>query len=345
MKAKGLKQGMAYAYVHFALEVICFFYLTRYFKSAEIAWTAALFYDVLAFAPQTVIGAFCESRPGFHPGITGAVLVTLAAVTGVLYQPAAFVCLIILAIGNGFVHISGALVTLRESEGTLSAPAIFVAGGSFGVIAGKMLSLHQYLWITVILMGIAVAVMVVNDRKLITDRDYRVKVCSHDIARDYNAALVIGLLFVVVAVRSYMAYGIPTTWNRSVMQTLALYCAMGAGKALGGIAADLAGPKKTAITSTILALPFLLLGSSHMYISLIGVLLFSMTMAITLGGIVSRLKSNPGTAFGITTLGLLAGTLPVLFFGAPKGCAGVVVLVVSTVVAAVCLAVALKGKI
>ena len=42
-----------------------------------------------------------------------------------------------------------------------------------------------------------------------------------------------------------------------------------------------------------------------------------MTMAITLGGLVSVLPENPGVAFGVTTLGLLLGTLPTFFFPMP----------------------------
>jgi hypothetical protein len=49
-------------------------------------------------------------------------------------------------------------------------------------------------------------------------------------------------------------------------------------------------------------------------ISLIGVMFFSMTMAITLGIVVSVLKEHPGFAFGFTTIGLFLGTAPIFFF-------------------------------
>ena len=51
-----------------------------------------------------------------------------------------------------------------------------------------------------------------------------------------------------------------------------------------------------------------------MEISLIGIALFSMTMAVTLALIVSRLRHYPGIAFGFTTLGLFAGSLPFFFY-------------------------------
>ena len=51
-----------------------------------------------------------------------------------------------------------------------------------------------------------------------------------------------------------------------------------------------------------------------MFVSLIGIMFFSMTMAITLGLIVSVIKKYPGIAFGFTTLGLFLGTVPIFFY-------------------------------
>ena len=88
---------------------------------------------------------------------------------------------------------------------------------------------------------------------------------------------------------------------------------MGLGKCLGGILSDKFGIRKVAILSTLLAIPFLCFGDNIMIISIIGVMFFSMTMAITLGILVSVLKKTPGLAFGITTIGLFLGTAPIFF--------------------------------
>ena len=118
----------------------------------------------------------------------------------------------------------------------------------------------------------------------------------------------------VVAVRGFMGYGIPTAWNKTVVQTVLLFAFMGIGKALGGIAADRFGFKKTALFSTVAAVPLLMGGNDHMLISLTGVMFFSMTMAITLGILVSVMPEAPGLAFGWTTIGLFMGSAPVFFF-------------------------------
>ena len=115
-----------------------------------------------------------------------------------------------------------------------------------------------------------------------------------------------------------MGYGIPTSWNKTVLQNVLLFVFMGLGKALGGILSDTYGIRKVAILSTLLAIPFLCFGDSIMIISLFGVMAFSMTMSITLGILVSVLKKTPGLAFGLTTIGLFLGTLPIFFVKTPN---------------------------
>lgn len=128
-----------------------------------------------------------------------------------------------------------------------------------------------------------------------------------------NPGLVIIIAVFVVIIRGYMGYGIPTTWNKTTFQTILFFFTMGIGKALGGILSDTFGIKKVAILSTLIAIPFLCFGDNIMLVSLIGIMFFSMTMAITLGILVSVLKKTPGLAFGLTTIGLFLGTAPIFF--------------------------------
>ena len=128
-----------------------------------------------------------------------------------------------------------------------------------------------------------------------------------------NSNIVIIIAVLVIIVRGYMGYGIPTSWNKTISETILLFSIMGIGKALGGILSDLIGVRKTAIISTLLAIPFLCFGDKIMIVSLIGVMFFSMTMSITLGIIVSELKKTPGLAFGLTTIGLYLGSFPIFF--------------------------------
>ncbi len=147
-----------------------------------------------------------------------------------------------------------------------------------------------------------------------------------------NPWIVIILSVFVVIVRGYMGYGIPTSWNKTVLQTILLYVFMGTGKALGGILSNAFGIRKVAIISVLVAVPFLLFGDNIMILSLVGILMFSMTMSITLALLVSVLKKNPGLAFGHTTIGLFLGTIPIFFIKPTTFITNALIIIISTII-------------
>ena len=366
-----LKVSFGYAFIHFSMEVLCFFFLYRVFSAGSYWWSIALVYDTIAFAGQVPVGAFCEKFPRFRPGICGALMLAAGAAVGLIAAGGskigaiaadgskigavteaelgqitdivsgasgtagvgtiatviAIIGFVILTLGNALLHISGALITLRASEGRLSEPGIFVGGGAFGVITGRLLgSGDGPVWIPFILMAVAFILIIAIDRRMSgfgsdagNSGSFSDFPCKHDVASSRPMEIIIIVLAGVVAVRSYISNGIPMQWKKTVFETVMLYVAMGTGKMAGGVLADIFGTRRVGVISCILAVPFLLLGNDLMWVSLIGIALFSMTMAIALGGIVSVLKSNPGTAFGITTLALFLGSLPVFFLPMPKG--------------------------
>lgn len=76
---------------------------------------------------------------------------------------------------------------------------------------------------------------------------------------------------------------------------------------------DRYGTRTASVISIAVSVPFLLFGADRMMLSLFGVMLFSMTMPITLGIIATVLPETPGLAFGLTTIGLFLGSCPLLF--------------------------------
>ena len=244
-------------------------------------------------------------------GLIGVILLVISYLIYGLTNLPIYLSLIMLAIGNACLHISGAEDTLKSSGGKLSPAAIFVAGGSFGVVSGKLLAkvgLNPLILIPFILTIIPFVLLskkYINKNSNTNNFNY--------VREDLNPSIVILVAVLVVIVRGYMGYGIPTSWNKTVLQTVLLFCTMGIGKALGGILSDLFGIRRVAVISCLAAIPFLCFGDSNMFISLIGVMFFSMTMAITLGILVSKLKKKPGLAFGLTTIGLFLGTFLVFF--------------------------------
>ena len=315
--AAGLAPGWLYFYVHFVTEVVCFFALGRLAGDSAWLWIMPLIYDALAFVPQSLIGAWSDRHPRCNFGVIGLVLLSAASLLFLLSgKPAALIALIVLCIGNACTHVSGAEVTLRSAAGRLSPSAIFVSGGSFGVITGRLLAKTGLpIWVMAIfaLTAIPFVLLAEYDRRA-ADKTARPCAAFHYASEKVPAVVVILAAVLIVIVRGYMGYGIPTSWKKTVLQTVLLYVAMGVGKAAGGVLADRFGVKRIALFSAAAALPFLLLGDERMLISLIGVMFFSMTMSITLALLVSVLPETPGLAFGLTTIGLFLGTAPIFFF-------------------------------
>lgn len=316
---KNIGAGYLYFYIHFVVEVICFYTLAKLLGNSIFLWIAPFMYDAFAFVPQSLIGYISDKYPKINIGIIGTILLLIGLITCNLHI-LGYIPLIILCLGNACLHVSGAETTLRASDGKLSHSAIFVAGGSFGVITGKLLGTLNFSYLFLVLLGLTMIPFILLADEYRKEADKQKQPCKNFnyINKKINPFIIILLAVFVVIVRGYMGYGIPTSWNKTVSQTILLYFAMGTGKALGGILSDWIGIRKTAVISILLALPFLLFGDDLMLISLIGVLMFSMTMSITLAILVSVLKNKPGLAFGLTTIGLFLGTVPIFFIKLSK---------------------------
>ena len=310
-KSKDIKTGYLYFYVHFIVEVVCFFYLSRVTNNSYFVWLIPFIYDGVAFVPQSLIGYISDKYPKINMGIIGVILLLISYLIYGLTNISVYVSLIILCLGNAFLHVAGAETTLKTSNGKLSPAAIFVSGGSFGVVSGRLLAKTSINPLLLIVLILTIIPFVLLSDTFITKESNTDK--FNFVKNNINKEFIILIAVLVVIIRGYMGYGIPTSWNKTTVQLIIFFCIMGLGKALGGILSDLIGIRKTAIMSTLLAIPFLCFGDNIMIISLIGVMFFSMTMAITLGILVSVLKKSPGLAFGLTTIGLFLGTAPIFY--------------------------------
>ena len=326
-KAKNIMTGLLYFYVHFITEIICFFCLSKIFGDRPLLWLVPFMYDFLAFVPQSIIGYISDKHPKFKPGLTG-VIITILGLLSYYVVTNFYLSIALIAIGNAFIHVSGAEVTLRTSGGKMAHSAIFVSGGSFGVVTGKLLAKTWFsYWMLIPFALTMIPFMIKADQ-------YQKEECNNF---NYNNPKVPKMLLIVIAtlvviIRGYMGYGIPISWNKTTIQLVMLFAFMGIGKALGGILIDKIGMRKTALISTIGAYPLLIFGENIMVISLIGVMFFSMTMAITLGLLVSVLKKKPGLAFGFTTIGLFLGTAPTFFYAVYDNKINILIVSIATLI-------------
>lgn len=311
LKSENIGSGYLYFYIHFITEIACFYFLSKATNNSNIVWLVPFIYDGMAFVPQALIGYINDKYPKIIFSLIGTILIVISFLIYFLTSLNIYVSLIMFCIGNAFIHINGAEVTLKSSKGKLSHSAIFVAGGSFGVITGKLLAKSIMPFWAIALICLTMIPFILLAQKYI-NKDSNCNNFNYANIK-INPMLIVLLATLVVIVRGYMGYGIPTSWNKTTIQTVLLFSIMGIGKALGGILSDSFGIRKVALISTVFAIPFLCFGDNLMVISLIGVMFFSMTMAITLAILVSVLKKSPGLAFGFTTIGLFLGTAPIFF--------------------------------
>ena len=336
---ENIATGYLYFYVHFIVEVICFYHLSK-ISNSPIVWLVPFLYDAFAFVPQSLIGRFSDKYRKVNVSLIGVALLFIGLLLYCL-GVSKFISLFVICFGNCFLHVGGAETTLRTSKGKLAHSAIFVAGGSFGVITGRLLAktgLNPYYLLPVILTMIPFILLADSYVK----EDSNCKNFNY-VKSGLSPGIVILIAVVVVIVRGYMGYGIPTSWNKTILQNVYLFFIMGFGKALGGILSDAFGIKKVAILSTLLAIPFLIIGDNLMFVSLIGVMFFSMTMAITLGILVSKLKETPGLAFGLTTIGLFLGTAPIFFVKITSSLANILMIVILSIMCSIALGYILRG--
>lgn len=332
--------GYLYFYIHFVVEIVCFFFLSRVTNNSDFVWMIPFIYDGLAFVPQSIIGYINDKYPKINMALIGTILLVISYLIYGLINISVYYSLIILCLGNAFLHVAGAENTLKTSDGRLSPSAIFVSGGSFGVICGRLLakSTINPLWLLIPILSI-IPFSILSDTYINKESN-----CNNFnyVKDNINPYLVVLIALFVVIVRGYMGYGIPTSWNKTTIQLVIFYFIMGFGKALGGILSDKYGIRKVAILSTLLAIPFLCFGDNIMIISLIGVMFFSMTMSITLGILVSVLQRSPGLAFGITTIGLFLGTVPIFFIKLSMSI-NIIIIIVFSIVCSLLLSYILKG--
>jgi MFS transporter, FSR family, fosmidomycin resistance protein len=95
-----------------------------------------LLYHALAFGLQPMVGLATDAAKAPRFAAVLGCLITAAAVLLTSWPVAAIVAV---GIGNAVFHVGGGTVSLRLTPGRATAPGLFVAPGSIGLLAGAIL--------------------------------------------------------------------------------------------------------------------------------------------------------------------------------------------------------------
>lgn len=297
------KSLVAYTYSHFAVDFACFYILLGYVLQSKTVFEyaiLALSYNTIAFGGQVLVGSFCDGNTNFKAGLFGGVLVLFA----LAFPSLPVVALILCAVGNAFFHVGGGIDSLVFSNGKTARGGIFVSTGAVGLILGTLLGNHGgYAFVPALLMAAACLAMWKFGMVKGENKSPSMRVARESLS--YKIIVICALITIVF--RSFIGGAIPISWGSSWLVILPS-CAACAGKALGGIFGDIFGVKRVGAISLILSIPLIVFATDTVVLCIIGLVLFNMSMPLTLGIIFSAMgKNTEGLSFGLTTLALLIG--------------------------------------
>jgi len=288
-----------------------------------------LLYNTFAFALQLPVGLIADKLRRYPPVAAAGCLLVVSAFFTRSYPT---VATMVVGAGNALFHVgAGAdiIAVHREKAGPLG---LFVAPGALGVyiatITGRVTAGSRNAIVTIsgnsaasdaVIPVVAVIILVMALFILVlpgsaefgnTSQSDQVTTTVRKPLSSIAVSGMTGCLFAVVALRSLIGSTLSFEWKTEAVHAVALVVATMLGKAAGGYIADRAGEGKTAsISLTLAALLFLF--PEYLVTGITSVLLFNMTMPISLNAQAKLYSGLPGYAFGLLSFGLYIGWLPV----------------------------------
>lgn len=317
-----------YTFLHFLVDFACAYLIYHFIypliSSPTEVFFAFFLYNFFAFAVQFPIGILADfvNKNSFIAGL-GCFLVALAF----LLYPLGIIAIVIAGFGNACFHVGGGINILNISKGKAALPGIFVSSGALGIFLGaqKFLNLSDNYLIFIGLLGMGCLFLYFLHNK------FQNILQNPPVQTLHLSKLKIFMIFclcLTVFLRSYTGFMFAFEWKQGFVIGLLFTGGILLGKMLGGIISDKFGMQKTAIMSLILSALFCCFAFQNNIYGIIfgsiGVLLFNMTMPLTLTALTNLIPTQKGMAFGLLTFMLFLGALPTLFnmpnlFFSPKG--------------------------
>lgn len=297
-----------YAILHFFVDLICAWAMFGRFRGGDSWYLDLLVYNFCAFALQMPLGTLLDLlrsradeklRPYLPLLWTGLGILLTAA--GTRIHPA------VLGVGNALFHVGGGMDVILEdfAKGKQGRDlGLFMAPGAIGLYLGTCIARGGPDPLVLITPVVLTAVLFLRRRREPLERAAAVPQTGGD-------ALLVGLCcFAVVILRSYIGMSVSFSWKTGAVWSWLAVAAVALGKLSGGLLSARFGIRRTAAVSLLLAAGCYLLGEIPFF-GLAALLLFNMSMPVTLYLLASRLPQLPGFSFGLLTFGLFLGFLPV----------------------------------
>ncbi len=292
-----------YSFSHFAVDMCCFFAIYSSVVNSPDAAVLILLYNALAFGLQAPLGAFGDRLDDVRPlAVLGCGLVAL----GVMAKSLVLVCTVLIGLGNALFHVGGALASLRHRPGDALYAGIYVAPGALGTAAGLLSASSSTLGAGSCLLLMLICVLLMLAAGPGPARGCETVSSPADLPS--LPAFAVLLCILSIGIRSFAGFSADTTG----LVMLGGVCAFG-GKLLGGVFArkrrvDVLALAGVGVGGLMMAF---FGGTGAVYA---GILLFNLAMPLTLSAVMKSLPGHEGLGFGLTTLALLLGWLPLICF-------------------------------
>ena len=304
-----------YSLSHLLVDFSCAFLIFRELSGSAEWLMCLLLYNFFAFAMQMPLGVVADSLDKNRIiAVFGCVLVLISP----LFSSISLLFSSVAGLGNALFHIGAGRDIILVSKNRFSALGIFVSPGTVGLFLGTLLgksSSFPLLAVLALLLA-STALIYFAVPKLYDTSEITSEASLPQNQKNTTFIFMIACLFLVVYLRSYVGMTLSFPWKGEGSSAVMLLIAVFLGKASGGILADRFGAIKTSFISlTLCAVLFLFYRIP--FFGITAVLLFNMTMPITLGAVVRRMPERLGFGFGLLTFGLFLGLIPILI-GTPS---------------------------
>jgi FSR family fosmidomycin resistance protein-like MFS transporter len=301
-----------YAVVHGLIDLASSFvvYNTAIVHNIPPAQAAGLtiLYDLIAFGIQPLVGLLIDYVKAARTAMLIGIVLTLTGV--VLMHVNALTGIVLVGVGNALFHVGAGGQILGRYPGKASTIGIFVGPGALGLSIGLWFGSRFFFpfWFLVIGLVVAYVGLFFLPALKVIPIPTRVAPCQVKIR-----PFMVFLLFVAIAIRGFVGRTGFAGIQADAFVIIGLGAAACIGKMVGGAVADRFGWGRTAIVALLLAGIGLVFVPKYIGVAFAVMILFQMTMPITLAATSAALPGKPAFAFGLTCLALLCGTLPAYY--------------------------------
>lgn len=302
-----------YCIAHFAVDFCCAHFMFTLLRDSGNWLYAMLIYNFCAFAMQMPLGLLADKlNRNYAVAAAGCILVAVSSIISCQWFITQMLSAAVMGLGNALFHVGGGVDVLNISEHRCAPLGLFVSPGAIGLCLGAMLKGRFPLYADcaiLVLMALLIALPAVRKGRYTDNLPLKFDKIT------VSSTLCLLCLLAVVCLRSFAGMSFSFEWKSSLPAVVPVLC-VAFGKALGGFAADGIGSKLATLLS-LGACAVLFLFSGIPLCGLAALLLFNMTMPITLWETAKLFPNAKGFSFGLLTFALFLGFLPVCF-GTPS---------------------------